>query len=150
MGSPRRRGREFPQPPGALHGHDRARSGRRRGLCDYPKGYGIKAFSLGSAGQVKPTQIRNPDAFVYLHPGDVDTLDPDYAYDSLSFAPLSQIYEALVFYRGSSLTQFDPILATEVPSRANGGISADGLSGVAFSSSSPKRSCAPGLSGNCR
>lgn len=26
-----------------------------------PKGYGIKAFTLGSAGQVKPTQIQNPD-----------------------------------------------------------------------------------------
>jgi hypothetical protein len=26
-----------------------------------PKGYGIKAFTLGSAGQVKPTQIHNPD-----------------------------------------------------------------------------------------
>ena len=25
------------------------------------KGYGIKAFTLGSAGQVKPTQIHNPD-----------------------------------------------------------------------------------------
>ena len=26
-----------------------------------PKGYGIKAFRLGSAGQVKPVQVRNPD-----------------------------------------------------------------------------------------
>ena len=26
-----------------------------------PKGYGIKAFSLGSKGQVKPVQVRNPD-----------------------------------------------------------------------------------------
>jgi len=26
-----------------------------------PKGYGIKAFTLGSAGQVKPVQIQNPD-----------------------------------------------------------------------------------------
>ena len=25
-----------------------------------PKGYGIKAFTLGSAGQVKPAQIHNP------------------------------------------------------------------------------------------
>ena len=26
-----------------------------------PKGYGIKAFTLGSAGQVKPARIQNPD-----------------------------------------------------------------------------------------
>ena len=46
---------------GLAHRHDRARSGRRRGYVINPKGYGIKAFTLGSAGQVKPAQIRNPD-----------------------------------------------------------------------------------------
>jgi hypothetical protein len=30
------------------------------GYAVNPKGYGIKAFTLGSAGQVKPTQIHNP------------------------------------------------------------------------------------------
>jgi hypothetical protein len=32
-----------------------------RGYVINPKGYGIKTFTLGSAGQVKPTQIQNPD-----------------------------------------------------------------------------------------
>jgi hypothetical protein len=32
-----------------------------QGYAITPKGYGIKAFTLGSAGQVKPTQIQNPD-----------------------------------------------------------------------------------------
>jgi hypothetical protein len=32
-----------------------------RGYAITPKGYGIKAFTLGSAGQVKPVRIRNPD-----------------------------------------------------------------------------------------
>jgi hypothetical protein len=31
------------------------------GYAITPKGYGIKAFTLGSAGRVKPTQIGNPD-----------------------------------------------------------------------------------------
>jgi hypothetical protein len=31
------------------------------GYAVTPKGYGIKAFTLGSAGRVKPAQIRNPD-----------------------------------------------------------------------------------------
>jgi hypothetical protein len=31
------------------------------GYATTPKGYGIKAFALGSAGRVKPTQIGNPD-----------------------------------------------------------------------------------------
>jgi hypothetical protein len=36
---------------------DPARGG---GFAVNPKGYGIKAFTLGSAGQVKPVQIQNP------------------------------------------------------------------------------------------
>jgi hypothetical protein len=31
-----------------------------QGYAISPKGYGIKAFTLGSAGQVKPTSVRNP------------------------------------------------------------------------------------------
>ena len=31
------------------------------GYATTPKGYGIKAFTLGSAGQVKPVRIQNPD-----------------------------------------------------------------------------------------
>jgi hypothetical protein len=31
------------------------------GFAITPKGYGIKAFTLGSAGQAKPAQIQNPD-----------------------------------------------------------------------------------------
>jgi len=32
-----------------------------RGYAVTPKGYGIKAFTLGSAGQAKPVQVGNPD-----------------------------------------------------------------------------------------
>ena len=32
-----------------------------RGYAATPKGYGIKAFTLGSAGRVKPVQVQNPD-----------------------------------------------------------------------------------------
>src|SRR5215813_4058465 len=39
-----------PHPDGADHGY-----------VIRPKGYGIKAFTLGSAGQVKPVQIQNPN-----------------------------------------------------------------------------------------
>ena len=59
----------------AAHGAAGVNFHNRRGLCTAtivpdpaggggyvinPKGYGIKAFTLGSAGQVKPTQIHNP------------------------------------------------------------------------------------------
>ncbi len=60
----------------AAHGAAGVNFHNRRGLCTAtilpdpaggggyvinPKGYGVKAFTLGSAGQVKPTQIQNPD-----------------------------------------------------------------------------------------
>lgn len=60
----------------AAHGAAGVNFHNRRGLCTAtiapgpaggggyvisPKGYGIKAFTLGSAGQVKPTSVRNPD-----------------------------------------------------------------------------------------
>jgi hypothetical protein len=59
----------------AAHGAAGVNFHNRRGLCTAtivpdpagggryvinPKGYGIKAFTLGSAGQVKPTRIHNP------------------------------------------------------------------------------------------
>jgi hypothetical protein len=36
-------------------------AGPSQGYVIRPKGYGIKAFTLGSAGQVKPVQIQNPN-----------------------------------------------------------------------------------------
>jgi hypothetical protein len=36
-------------------------AGPGHGYVINPKGYGIKAFTLGSAGQVKPTQVQNPN-----------------------------------------------------------------------------------------
>jgi hypothetical protein len=36
-------------------------AGPGQGYVINPKGYGIKAFTLGSAGQVKPTQIQDPN-----------------------------------------------------------------------------------------
>lgn len=60
----------------AAHGASGVNFHNKRGLCTgtivpdpaggggfviNPKGYGIKAFTLGSAGQVKPVRIQNPD-----------------------------------------------------------------------------------------
>jgi peptide/nickel transport system substrate-binding protein len=55
------------------------------------------------------------------------TLDPALAYDSASGEILQNIYDTLVFYNRGSKTELVPMLATEVPTKDNGGISADGL-----------------------
>jgi peptide/nickel transport system substrate-binding protein len=69
---------------------------------------------------------KDPNTFVSLEFGNVDTLDPALAYDTASGGILQQVYDNLVTYKRDSITELVPVLATEVPSLANGGISADG------------------------
>ena len=70
----------------------------------------------------------DPSTYVFQTFGDVDTLDPNLAYDSASGALLLQVMEALVFFDQASGSDFVPQLATEVPSTENGLISEDGMS----------------------
>jgi len=58
--------------------------------------------------------------------GDLDTLDPGLAYDTASGAVILNVSEPLIWYNHKDATTYVPILATEVPSVENGGISADG------------------------
>ncbi|MDD5302903.1 MAG: ABC transporter substrate-binding protein [Elusimicrobia bacterium] len=85
-------------------------------------------LALAPAGLAAET-IRNPDSFVYATIGDPDSLDPAWAYDTASHNIISNVYEYLVAYKGSGLTVKDlmPMIAEKVPSKANGLLSADGL-----------------------
>lgn len=66
------------------------------------------------------TEIKNPGTFIYATIGDVDSLDPAYAYDSASGEVLQAVYETLIFYDGESVTEFVPMLATEWTVSADG------------------------------
>ena len=68
----------------------------------------------------------SPDTFVKATYGTVRTLDPAVVYDTESGSRVRNLYETLIFFDGESTENFVPLLATEVPSIANGGISADG------------------------
>jgi peptide/nickel transport system substrate-binding protein len=87
----------------------------------------IACFALlvmaGSAG----AQVKNPDTYVLASYGSLRTLDPSVAYDVTSSMKLWNIYETLVFFDGSYTDKYKAMLATEVPSLENGGISKDGL-----------------------
>jgi peptide/nickel transport system substrate-binding protein len=69
-----------------------------------------------------------PDANTYVVQtfGDIDTLDPALGYDTASNVAIVNVYETLIFYNGPDPTTYVPLLATEVPSLENGGISEDG------------------------
>jgi peptide/nickel transport system substrate-binding protein len=83
---------------------------------------------LGLLGaQLTWAAVKNPDTFVLATYGTVRTMDPACAYDVTSSQRIWNIYEPLIFFDGSHTDRFIPILATEVPSLDNGGITPDGL-----------------------
>jgi peptide/nickel transport system substrate-binding protein len=87
------------------------------------------AFAGGAkeAPKMEPAKaVKNADTLVYATYGDIDSFDPAKAYDTASWTCLAVMYERLVAYDGSALDKFVPVLAEEVPTAANGGISADG------------------------
>ncbi|MFW6381018.1 MAG: ABC transporter substrate-binding protein [Bacillota bacterium] len=71
-------------------------------------------------------EVKDPETFTYVNRGNNDTLDPHFAYDTASSELIYQVYECLIEYDGSSVTDFKPLLAAEVPSSDNGLISDDG------------------------
>lgn len=59
--------------------------------------------------------------------GNPESLDPAIGYETAGGEIMQNVYETLLFYNGSSASELIPVLATEVPTLDNGGISADGL-----------------------
>lgn len=85
-------------------------------------------LTLGTGTRVTGQSVKNPDTFVTLRSGDLESLDPAYQYDTGSYEIVyPNVYETLIGYDGSVLSIYVPRLATEVPSLANHLISADGL-----------------------
>ena len=71
-------------------------------------------------------EVKNPDTFILADIVSVDTLDPAKSYDTAGSAKLWTVYETLIFFDGPNTGKFVPVLVTEVPTVANGGISSDG------------------------
>jgi peptide/nickel transport system substrate-binding protein len=76
---------------------------------------GVAGFAFAQAKTVK-----NPDTFIWVAYGTIDSLDPSKAYDNACGGLLQSLYEPLIDYKGASTTEFVPALATQVPSAANG------------------------------
>jgi len=55
----------------------------------------------------------DPNTLVDLTIGEPDTLDPHYAYDTASGEVIYNVYENLIAYKGESVTEFEPRLATK-------------------------------------
>ncbi|MBI4386984.1 MAG: ABC transporter substrate-binding protein [Elusimicrobia bacterium] len=120
-------------------------SSRRRRT--FAKNVAAFILALGAAASSRTpghAQIPRPEMLVYAIVGDIDSLDPHWMYDGISHEVMWQMYEGLVGYKGGSVTEFEPLLASIVPSKGNGLLSADGLAytfpirkGVRFHDGSP-------------
>lgn len=84
-------------------------------------------ISLAGCGGEK---VRNRRTLMYAHLGEVTSLDPVYPYDAVSQGLIYNVYETLIRFKGSSLSEFEPALASKVPSVENGLISTGGATYV--------------------
>jgi len=84
----------------------------------------LAVLLLGSAMSVvaftQQAQMKNPNTIVMDNIGPWNSIDPAYAYDTSSGEIIFNTYEGLIQYAGGSTSQFEPMLATQVPSVDNG------------------------------
>lgn len=66
------------------------------------------------------------DTLIVAHKGEMESLDPVYSYDGVTHGMLINVYDTLLKFNGSSLTELVPSLSTQVPTKENGLISQDG------------------------
>jgi peptide/nickel transport system substrate-binding protein len=82
-------------------------------------------YLLGKTAGIPANPI---DTFTYGEiAGNPDYLDPARDYETAGGEVLQNVFETLVFYDGAHASEFIPMLATEVPTVDNGGISVDGM-----------------------
>src|SRR6056297_579819 len=65
-------------------------------------------------------EVKNPDTFVEVNMGTIDSLDPHFQYDTASAEIVNNVYENLIKFDEGDITKFMPHLATEVPTVENG------------------------------
>ena len=112
--------------------------------------WGVDSFASSESGTItsSPTgstfEVKNPGVFIKATIGEPICLDPAVDYETAGGEILQNVYENLLWYDGSSASSFVPVLASSIPTVANGLISPDGLNytfnlrtGVVFHDSTP-------------
>ncbi len=86
----------------------------------------IVVTSTPAATQAATFKSKDPSTFTVETFGEPETLDPALDYETAGGEIIQNTYDFLVFYNKDKVNELVPMLATEVPSQQNGGISADG------------------------
>jgi len=108
----------------------------------------VTTIVVNSTAKLQTTTIpvTNPNEIIVteVQPGGAYSFDPPLDYEVVGGEIIANIYETLVQYNGSSTTQLFPMVASEIPTIANGGISPNYLnytfhirSGLKFSNGDP-------------
>lgn len=77
----------------------------------------------GQGSVVNANTITNAEVV----PGGPYSLDPQIDWETVGMEVTRNVYQELVAFNGSSTTSFIPVLATQIPTVANGGISSNNL-----------------------
>lgn len=76
--------------------------------------------TTSDSGTATPTASKNADTLIIQESSDVPTLDPGATYDTGSSQVVENLYETLVGYKGSSITELEPLLATKWEANEDG------------------------------
>ncbi len=69
---------------------------------------------------------QDKETLVAAHMGEMQSLDPVFSYDGVTQGMMINVYDTLLKFKGSSMTEFLPSVSEQVPSVENGLISKDG------------------------
>jgi peptide/nickel transport system substrate-binding protein len=81
----------------------------------------VVVLPLGGTGAA----VKNPNIFTTTEFGEPQSLDPAWDYESAGGEILQNVYETLITYDHESTSDLVPVLATEVTTVENGGVSPD-------------------------
>src|SRR4030042_2455216 len=73
----------------------------------------VSMLATAACAEKETREIKLPDTFIQATIGDVDSLDPAYAYDTASGEQIQAIYEPLIYFDGESPSKFVKVLCTE-------------------------------------
>jgi ABC-type transport system substrate-binding protein len=79
-----------------------------------------------TTGAAAATTSKDPTTWVETTFGEPETLDPSLTYETAGGEILQNVLDNLVFFKKDSAVDFVPMIATEIPTKENGGISEDG------------------------
>ncbi|MGC8619262.1 MAG: ABC transporter substrate-binding protein [Thermoplasmata archaeon] len=90
----------------------------------YVEALGQKASIIKYSGSVSNQGVINEAEVVESGPY---SFDPAIDYETVGMEVIANVYETLIAYNASSTSEFIPVIAKEIPTFSNGGISQNGL-----------------------